>query len=107
MIVPSSPYSAFFEVQTCELLKYHGPRPVMTQHHHQKPIFLQNRLYGKIVYGPSLWVCSNCHDSIHAWLYYLLGEHQKPPYIGRAAKEEAERTMAWYLSEAERLGKAT
>lgn len=95
---------AFADEQTCELVTYHAPRPVMTEYHHQKPVFLQDRLYGRILYGPSLWVCGNCHDAIHAWLYWLLGEHRKPVGVGYAAKAEAERTFAWYTSERERLG---
>jgi len=102
----AAPRAAFFEDQACELLSYHAPTPVMTEHHHQKPVYLQDRLYGKIVYGPSLWLCSNCHDSVHAWLYWLLGERKQPPNIGRAAKAEAERTFEWYNAERERLGLA-
>lgn len=99
------PAKAFFGEQPCQLADYHKPHPVMTEFHHQKPVFLQNRLYGKIVYGPSLWVCANCHEAIHAWLYYLLGEHREPPYIGRLARLEAEKTYQWYLAEKARLGK--
>lgn len=90
--------------QGCELVAYHAPMPVMLQHHHQKPVELQNRLYGKIVYGPTLWLCGSCHDSVHAWLYWMLGERKQPPYIGRAAKAEAERTYQWYCDERKRLG---
>ena len=96
---------AFFGEQPCQLAVHHVPVPVMEQYHHQKPVFLQNRLYGQIVYGPSLWVCGTCHDSIHAYLYWLLGEHRKPPHIGRKAKAEAIATYQWYLAEKERLGK--
>jgi hypothetical protein len=88
----------------CELVAYHAPTPVMTEHHHSKPVFLQNRLYGRITFGADLWVCSNCHDAIHAWLYWLLGERRQPTYIGRAAKTEAEREYAWYRAEEYRLG---
>lgn len=83
----------------CELVATHVPRVVITEYHHQKPVYLQNRLYGQILYGPSLWVCSNCHEAIHAWLYWLLGERGEPEHVGRAAKAEAERTYAWYQSE--------
>jgi hypothetical protein len=95
----NEPAKAFAPEQTCQLVGYHAPEPVMVEYHHQRPVFLQNQLYGRIKYGPSLWVCSNCHDAIHAWLYYLLGEHRQPPHIGRAAKAEAERTFAWYVAE--------
>lgn len=97
---------AFAENKPCELVSYHAPTPVMTEYHHTKPEFLQKRLYGKTLFPADLWVCSNCHDSIHAWLYWLLGERKKPPYIGRAAKAEAERTFAWYLDESTRLQRA-
>lgn len=83
----------------CVLVAYHAPIPVMTNYHHSKPVFLQNRLYGQIQYGPDTWFCSNCHDSVHAWLYWLLDMHMQPPYIGRAAKAEAERTFQWFKSE--------
>jgi hypothetical protein len=32
-------------------------------------------------------------------LYWLLGERQQPPYIGLAARHEAERTFIWYAHE--------
>lgn len=95
---------AQFTEQPCALVNYHAPTPVITEYHHQRPVFLQDRLYGQIVYGPSLWVCANCHEAIHAWLYFRLGEHREPTYIGRAAKAEAERAYMWYLSECVRLG---
>lgn len=90
---------AFATVHPCELVAYHAPRPVVTEFHHTKPVFLQNTLYGHIVYPADLWVCSNCHEAIHAWLYWLLGERKQPDYIGRAAKVEAERTFQWYRDE--------
>ena len=95
--------TAQFTDHPCELVSYHAPTPVMTEYHHSKPVFLQNRLYGRIVHGADLWVCSNCHDAIHAWLYWLLGMWGKPTYIGRAAKAEAERAYEWYFDEAERF----
>jgi hypothetical protein len=94
---------AFFEDQPCELLTYHAPRPVMVEYHHDKPVFLQNRLYGRILYGASDYYCSNCHDSVHAWLYWLLGERRKPPYMGRAAMASAQKTFEWFCSERVRL----
>lgn len=97
------PTTAYAPEQECELVEYHAPAPVMVEHHHTRPVFLQNRLYGRIVHGADLWVCSNCHDAIHAWLYWLLGERRQPPRIGRAAKAEAQRTFDWYTAERERL----
>lgn len=90
---------AFFDDKPCELVAYHAPTPVMTEFHHTRPVFLQNRLYGRIIYPADLWLCSNCHDAVHAWLYWLLGERREPPYIGRAAKAEAERTYTWYIEQ--------
>lgn len=98
-----SPVTAFAPDQECELVSYHAPGPVVVEHHHAKPVFLQERLYGTTRYGPSLWVCGNCHDAIHAWLYHLLGERVQPPHIGYAAKAEAERTYLWYTSEQRRI----
>ena len=93
-----APRQASAQEQPCELVDYHAPRPVITEHHHSRPVYLQNRVYGRIRFGADLWVCSNCHEAIHAWLYWLLGERRKPAYIGRAAKAEAERAFEWYLA---------
>lgn len=90
---------AFARDHACQLVSYHAPEPIITEYHHTKPVYLQNRLYGRILYGADLWLCSNCHESVHAWLYWLLGERKEPPRIGRAAKAEAERTFAWYTAE--------
>lgn len=88
----------------CELVSYHAPKPVISEYHHAKPVYLQNRLYGRIVHPADLWVCSNCHEAIHAWLYWLLGERREPTGVGRAAKAEAQRTYDWYRAERARLG---
>lgn len=90
--------TAFAAEKPCSLVAYHAPTPVMTEHHHSKPEYLQKRLYGETRYGPDTWLCSNCHDAVHAWLYWLLGERREPPNIGRAAKAEAQRTFEWYQS---------
>ncbi len=99
----SQPRTAFAVLRPCTLATYHAPTPVLTEYHHSKPVFLQNRLYGKIIYGADVWACGNCHDAVHAWLYWLLGERAQPPYMGRNTKAEAERTYVWYLAERERL----
>lgn len=91
--------TAFAEAHPCELVAYHAPAPVVTEYHHSKPVYLQNRLYGRIVYPADLWLCSNCHEAVHAWLYWLMGERKQPPHIGHRARAEAERTFEWYLSE--------
>lgn len=101
-----TPRTATAAQHPCELHRYHAPAPTRTQFHHTKPVYLQNRLYGEIVYGPELWVCGSCHDSIHEWLGFLLGETRRPdPEPGRYAKEQAQATFDWYMAENERLGK--
>lgn len=96
--------TAQFTEHPCTLVSTHVPRPVMTANHHTKPEFLQERLYGQTLFKADKWVCDNCHVAIHAWLYWLLGMRAKPTYMGTAAKSEAERTYAWYMSERARLG---
>lgn len=81
----------------CELHTYHSPTPARTQGHHRHPVYLQNRIYGRIVDNELLWVCGTCHDNIHEWLSWLLGEAREPsPHPGRLAKAEAQRTHDWY-----------
>lgn len=99
----SSPTKAAAVDHPCELLKYHGMVVTLTEYHHSKPVFLQNRLYGQIRYGADIYLCANCHDSVHEWLYWLLGERRAMPHVGRNARREAERTYTWYLAEKERL----
>lgn len=82
----------------CELHAYHQPRPARTQGHHRHPVYLQNRVYGSIRDPELLWVCGTCHDNIHEWLGYLLGETRAPdPAPGSLAKAEAQRSYQWYL----------
>lgn len=100
------PRTAMASEQPCQVYEYHAPHPVRTQFHHTKPVYLQNRLYGEILYGPELWVCGTCHDSIHEWLGWLLGESRKPsPEPGWKIKQIAEATYEWYHSELLRMGK--
>jgi hypothetical protein len=88
----------------CQVYKYHQPIVVRTQFHHTKPEYLQKRLYGQTIYGPDLWVCGNCHDSIHEWLGFLLGESRPPhPEPGAYIKRVAEATYQWYVSELGRV----
>lgn len=94
---------AFWGDKPCELVSYHAPTPSLTEYHHTKPVFLQNKLYGHIVYGADKYLCANCHDSVHEWLYWLLGMRRAEPRVGRAAKAEAQRTYEWYRSELDRL----
>lgn len=89
--------TATFREHPCQLYAYHAPQPVRTQGHHRHPVYLQNRVYGKIQDPELLWVCGSCHDSIHEWLGFLLGESRHPdPEPGRLVKAEAQRTFEWY-----------
>lgn len=91
------PVTATAASKPCELHRYHAPEPVRTQGHHRHPVYLQNRVYGEIRDPELLWVCGLCHDSIHEWISWLLGEARRPePEPGRLAKAEAERTVEWY-----------
>lgn len=90
---------AAWRARPCELVKYHAPIPTLTEGHHIHPVFLQNRLYGHIVDNELMYLCANCHDSVHEWLYWLLGDRRNEPMVGRAAKAEAERTFAWFKNE--------
>ncbi len=84
----------------CEAYVDHGSSPpVRTQGHHLHPVFLQNRVYGRIRDPQLIWLCGTCHDSIHAWLDWLLGEAYQPPTPPRRLKRIAEETFAWYQSQ--------
>lgn len=82
----------------CQLRTYHAPEPVITQGHHRHPIFLQNRVYGQIRDTELMWLCGTCHDSVHAWLYWLLGERARPADPGYLARREAQTTLDWWTS---------
>lgn len=93
------PLTASAQDKPCQLYTYHAPAVVITEYHHSKPVYLQNRLYGRIVYPADTWLCSNCHEAVHAWLYWLLGERRQPTGVGIYAKAEAQRTYDWYKAE--------
>lgn len=82
----------------CELARYHAPEPAVTQGHHVHPVFLQNAVHGRIVDNELKWLCGSCHDAVHAWLYWLLGERTQPPHVGTLAKAEAQRSFDWYVA---------
>lgn len=95
----TQPMKAQAAEHPCHLYAYHAPVPVRTQAHHRKPQYLQLRLWGEVRYGADLFVCGTCHDSIHAWLDWLLGEAHKPdPEPGRIVKAEAQATHDWYVA---------
>lgn len=85
----------------CEWYAHSGaPKPVRTQAHHRLPIYLQKRLYGEVRHHYIAWSCGLCHDSIHAWLSYLLGEAYRPnPEPGPRIQAEAAGVKAWYDKE--------
>lgn len=94
------PYEAKASERPCELLSFHQPRPTRTQGHHIHPVYLQNRVYGKIQDTELRWLCGTCHDNVHEWLSYLLGEAREPsPHPGRAAKQLAYEAFSWYMKE--------
>lgn len=100
----SQPLTAPFDVKPCQLLREHRPIPTLTEYHHSKPVYLQNRLYGRIVYGADMYLCANCHDSVHEWIYWLMGERRAEPHVGRMAKMLAAQTVDWFNAEKRRLG---
>lgn len=94
------PITATAASRPCQLHSYHSPRPSRTQGHHREPVFLQNRVYGRIQNSDLMWVCGTCHDNIHEWLEFLLGESRRPnPEPGRFAKIEAKRSYDWFQAE--------
>jgi hypothetical protein len=87
----------------CQLYAHTGvPFPTRTQYHHRHPVYLQYRVYGEIRDTDDvdmLWVCGLCHDSIHDWISWLLGEARKSnPEPQLRTKLEAKRTVDWYRS---------
>lgn len=92
------PKTAKASEQPCSLYAYHRPRPSRTQGHHRHPVYLQNKVYGKIRDPELIYVCGTCHDNIHEWLSFLLGDARKPsPEPGRLAKKEALYSYEWFL----------
>lgn len=84
----------------CELYAHtSSPIPTRTQGHHRDPVYLQNRAYGRIVNGTLMWLCGLCHDSVHDWISWTLGEARKPePEPGWKAKREAQAAVDRYLA---------
>lgn len=96
----TEPRTAQADDHPCELYAHtSAPIPSRTQHHHRRPVYLQERLYdGQVRYPADLWLCGLCHDSTHDVLGWLLGESRKPsPMPGRKTVAEAKRTYDWYL----------
>lgn len=95
------PRTAPAALNPCQMYRDHGSSyPVRTQGHHRYPQYLQKRLYGSVTNTELLWLCGTCHDSIHAWLDYLLGEAYKPnPEPPFRIRTEAEYVFAWFQKE--------
>lgn len=79
------------------------PRPSRTQYHHRFPQYLQERVWGQVRLATGtdmLWLCGLCHDSVHDWLGWLLGEARRPvPDPAPRARAEAVRAAAWYWTQ--------
>lgn len=92
------PLEASSAVRPCELYRDHGSSaPSFTEGHHLHPIFLQNRVYGRIQDPQLMWLCSSCHDNVHGHLYGLLGDRKMPVVpVPRRARQVAEAAHAWY-----------
>lgn len=95
----TEPTTAPAAEKPCEMYLDHGSaRPSVTQGHHVFPVYLQNRKYGRIVHGELMFLCGTCHDNLHAWLYWLMGERKIPnPEPPRRAKAHAARVVDWYV----------
>lgn len=91
------PVTAQAFVRPCALYGYHAPKVVRTHGHHVAPVYLQNRVYGRIKDPTLKFLCGGCHDAVHEGIGWLLGEERKPsPMPGRLAMAEAQRTVDWY-----------
>lgn len=93
----TEPRTARATDQPCQLYAHHSPKVVRSQGHHRRPVYLQNKVYGRIQDPELLWLCGSCHDAVHEWLSWLLGEARRPsPEPGRLAKAEAHAAYNWF-----------
>lgn len=92
------PQTASSQQRPCEVHGYHWPPIVETEGHHTYPVYLQNRVYGKIVHPHLTWICDNGHKTVHAWLSYLLGERKYAPHRRGTKKEMVlvQEAFDWY-----------
>lgn len=98
LLVPE-PQTAQADEHPCELYKTHSPVVCRTQGHHIYPVYLQNRVYGKITIPTLMWLCGGCHDSTHTWLDWLLGEARKPSVLpSLRARKLAQSTYDWFTA---------
>lgn len=84
----------------CEMYRDHGSAvPAVTQGHHARPVYLQNRVYGQILDPTLVWLCGTCHDNVHAWIYWLTGERRRPvPDPPPRARDMARQVHDWYTT---------
>lgn len=83
----------------CQLYTQHIPLVTRTQGHHVYPVYLQNRVFGKIVIPELIWLCGNCHDSTHEWISWLLREAREPlPAPPPRARALASQTYDWFTA---------
>ncbi len=94
----TEPRAAQAAEEPCQLYVHSGsPKPSRTQGHHRHPVYLQNRVYGRIRDPELMYVCGLCHDSLHDLIRWLLDEGRQPnPMPGMNAIREAKRTVEWY-----------
>lgn len=91
----------------CVMRKSHNPTPIRTQSHHRYFQYLQERLWGEVRLQERLDLCGTDHDSVHAWVAYLLDEQYKPQIDpGTLVKAEAQLVMNWYRAEQAKLAAA-
>lgn len=102
LALTGDPIGAMASDRPCELYSHSGgSRPSLTQGHHIYPVYLQNRKHGRIVRGELMFLCGTCHDNVHTWLYWIMGERKlylpEPP---PRAKALAKRAHDWFLEPA-------
>lgn len=94
-----------FEVRTapasehpCEMYLDHGSaKPAFTQGHHSHPQYLQKRLWGEVRIPDVIWLCGTCHDNLHGWLYWIMGERRlEPTGVPLRARSWATGVKSWY-----------
>lgn len=95
----TAPATASARDKPCEVHGYHWPPPIETEGHHIYPVYLQNRVFGKIELPNLIWVCDTGHKNIHALLSWGLGERRNQP-SGRGTRLERAIVKAaydWYI----------
>lgn len=95
------PRLARADVRPCEVHGYHWPPYIETEGHHIFPVYLQNKVYGKIVKPDLVWTCDTGHKNMHAWLSYLLGERKVRPFRNctQREREYVMKAVTWFTGE--------